>query len=152
ISSVVDFSFINSLLEDTYCKNLGRPAKEPEMMCKLLLLQHLYNLSDEVVIEDATLNLAYMYFIGINPEDELPDKSLLSKFRKYRVGETTLDQIITEIVRQCVEKEIIKGTSVSIDATHIEANTIKKTPERLMKHLAKKIINTYEEETGEELE
>ncbi|SCY77479.1 transposase, partial [Alkaliphilus peptidifermentans] len=47
IDSVVDFSFINGLLENSYCKEFGRPAKEPELMCKLLFLQHLYNLSDE---------------------------------------------------------------------------------------------------------
>ncbi|MBC3797535.1 hypothetical protein GH807_10810 [Acetobacterium tundrae] len=38
---------------------------------------------------------------------------------------------------------ILNDSSVSIDATHVEANTIKKTPERLMKHLARKIIKTY---------
>lgn len=151
INSVVNFGFINELLEDKYCKNFGRPAKEPELMCKLLFLQHLYNLSDERVIEEAELNIAYLYFLGLNPEDSLPDKSLLSKFRTQRLEETTLDDIITEIVRQCVEQGIIESTSVSIDATHIEANTIKKTPERLMKHLARKIIKTYEDETGETL-
>jgi hypothetical protein len=50
-----------------------------------------------------------MYFIGINPEDELPDKSLLSKFRKDRLSETTLDEIITEIVKQCVQNRILEG-------------------------------------------
>lgn len=152
IESVVDFSFINNLLEESYCLTFGRPAKEPEMMCKLLFLQHLYNLSDEKVIEEASLNLAYMYFVGINPEDSLPNKSLLSKFRTQRLQESTLDEIIIEIVRQCVEKGIIEGTTVSIDATHIEANTIKKTPERLMKHLARKIIQTYQEETEKTLD
>src|SRR5690554_1924842 len=151
ISTVVDFSFINTLLENSYCREFGRPAKEPEMMCKLLFLQHLYDLSDEAVRVEASLNLAYMYFLGLNPEDSLPDKSLLSKFRTHRLGESTLDEIITEIVRQCVEKGIIEGKSVSIDATHIEANTIKKTPERLMKQLGRKIIKTYVEETGQDL-
>lgn len=42
----VDFSFINEKLEKTYCKRYGRPAKEPELMLKLLVLQYLYNLSD----------------------------------------------------------------------------------------------------------
>lgn len=152
ISTVVDFSFINTLLENSYCKEFGRPAKEPELMCKLLFLQHLYDLSDEAVRVEASLNLAYMYFLGLNPEDSLPDKSLLSKFRTHRLGESTLDEIITEIVRQCVEKGIIEGKSVSIDATHIEANTIKKTPERLMKQLGRKIIQVYEEETGQKIE
>jgi transposase len=44
INSVVDFSFINSLLENSYCKYYGRPAKEPEMVAKILILQYLYSL------------------------------------------------------------------------------------------------------------
>ena len=32
IKDAVDFSFINQLLEDSYCKYYGRPAKEPELM------------------------------------------------------------------------------------------------------------------------
>lgn len=152
ITTVVDFSFINELLLDSYSKQFGRPAKEPELMCKLLFLQHLYNYSDEQIKAEAELNLAYLYFLGLNPEDTLPDKSLLSKFRTHRLGESTLDEIITEIARQCVEQGILEGKSVSIDATHIEANTIKKTPERLMKHIAKKIVDAYETESGHRLE
>ena len=29
IKEEIDFSFVNALLEDSYCKNFGRPAKEP---------------------------------------------------------------------------------------------------------------------------
>ncbi|MBP1948366.1 transposase [Virgibacillus litoralis] len=79
IRDEVDFSSINKLLETSYCKYYGRPAKEPELMIKLSVLQYLYNLSDERVIEEASLNLAYMYFLGINPEDSLPHPSLLTK-------------------------------------------------------------------------
>ena len=42
IKDTVDFSFINELLADSYCKNFGRPAKEPALMCKLLFLQAMY--------------------------------------------------------------------------------------------------------------
>jgi len=148
INNVVDFSFINKLLEKSYCKYYGRPAKEPELMIRLLVLQYLYNLSDVQVIEEASLNLAYMWFLGINPEDELPHPSLLAKFRVLRLKETTIDDIIKEVVRQCIDKGIIKGTGISIDATHTEANTVKKVPERIMKHLAKKIFKNLEDENG----
>lgn len=60
INKAVDFSFINKLLEKTYCKYYGRPAKEPELMLKLLILQYLYNLSDVKVIEETSFNLAFM--------------------------------------------------------------------------------------------
>ena len=40
---------------------------------KLLFLQYLYNLSDVKVIEEANCNLAFLWFLGLNPEDKLPD-------------------------------------------------------------------------------
>ena len=148
INEAVDFSFINKLLEKSYCKYYGRPAKEPELMVKLLVLQYLYNLSDTRVIEDASLNLAYMYFLDINPDEELPHPSLLAKFRVHKLQDVTLDEIIVEIIKQCVEKGIIKNSGISIDSTHSEANTFKAIPERVMKRLAKKIFKTLDEENG----
>lgn len=150
INSAISLSFINELLKDSYCSNFGRPAKEPEMMMRILILQYLYNLSDERVIEDLSVNLAYMWFIGINPDDNLPDSSLLSKFRTTRLKDISLDEIITEIVKQCIEKKIITDTTgLSLDATHIEANTIRKMPERIMKYLARKIFKATEQEDYE---
>jgi transposase len=149
VEKAVDFSFINILLADSYCKDNGRPAKEPEMMGKLLFLQYIYTLSDIDVMDEAAYNLAFLWFLGLNPEDKLPDPSLLAKFRTQRLKEFSLDDIITEIVHQCVENGIIKSSSISIDTTHIEANTIKKVPERIMKHLAKKIFKGLESDIGE---
>ena len=150
INSAISLNFVNEMLKDSYCSNFGRPAKEPEMMMRILILQKLYNLSDERVIEELSVNLAYMWFIGINPDDEIPHASLLSKFRTTRLKEVHLDEVITEIVRQCIEKKIIPDTTgISDDATHIEANTIKKTPERIMKHLARKIFKSIGKEDYE---
>ena len=145
INSVISLSFINDLLKDSYCSNFGRPAKEPEMMMRILILQKLYNLSDEKIIDELSVNLAFMWFIGINPDDDIPHASLLSKFRTTRLKDIDLDEVICEIVKQCVDKGIIPDTTgISDDATHIEANTIKKTPERIMKHLARKIFKSIE--------
>ena len=67
IANAVDFSFINDLVADSYCASFGRPAKEPELMAKLCILERLYNLSDVKVIEEANCNLAYLWFLGLNP-------------------------------------------------------------------------------------
>lgn len=148
IDKVIDFSFINEMLKVSYSEYYGRTAKEPEMMAKLGILKYLYNLSDEKIIEETDLNLAFKWFIGLNPEDELPECSLLSKFRTQRLKENSIDDIIKEVVRQCVESGIIKGTGLSIDCTHMAANTVKKVPERVMKHLAQKILRNMEKECG----
>ena len=144
IANAVDFSFINELVADSYCASFGRPAKEPELMAKLCILERLYDLSDVKVIEEANCNLAYLWFLGLNPDDPLPDPSLLAKFRTQRLKDISLDEILSEIVRQCVEKGIIKGTTLAVDTTHTEANCMKQVPERIMKHLAAKIFAALE--------
>ena len=144
IANAVDFSFINELVADSYCASFGRPAKEPELMAKLCILERLYNLSDVKVIEEANCNLAYLWFLGLNPDDPLPDPSLLAKFRTQRLKDISLDEILSEIVRQCVDKGIIKGTTLAIDATHTEANCKRQIPERIMKHLAAKVFAALE--------
>lgn len=39
IKENIDFSFVNPMLKEQYCEHFGRPAKEPEMMFKLLFLK-----------------------------------------------------------------------------------------------------------------
>ena len=85
INSAISLEFINDLLAGSYCENYGRPAKEPEMMARILFLQPLYGLSDRQVMTELSVNLAYMWFIGINPGDPLPHHSLLSKFKALRL-------------------------------------------------------------------
>ena len=118
------------------------------MMMKLLFLQYIYNLSDVKVIEEANCNLAFLWILGLNPEDKLPDASLLAKFRTQRMQDITLDEVLSEIVRQCVENGIIKSDALTVDTTHIEANCTKKVPERIMKHLAKRIFKGLEADNG----
>ena len=150
IDSAISFEFVNELLADSYCKNFGRPAKEPEMMIKILLIQRLYGHSNENIMKEIAVNLAFMWYIGINPGDPIPNQSLIPKFIKMRLKDMTLDDVLTEVVRQCHERGIIEpGGESIIDAMHIHANTIKKVPERIMKHLIKKIFKAMDEPCGE---
>ena len=150
INKAIDLKFVNKLLEGSYSKYYGRPAKEPEMMLRIQILKYLYNLSDEQLIQDLSVNLAYKWFVGLNPEDPLPEISLLTKFRTQRLKDISMDAIITEIVRQCVERGIINSNNgIAIDTTHIEANTVKKVPERIMKHLARNIFKAMGQEEYE---
>lgn len=149
IDSQISLAFTNDLLSGKYNRTMGRPAWKPEIMVRIGILQRMYNLSDEAVIEGIALNRAYEYFCHISPMQELPDASTLCKFRKMRLDENTMDEIMTEIVRQMLEKGIIKSDSgIVIDSTHINANTMKKIPERLMEHMAKNIFREAAEKEG----
>lgn len=141
IAAVVDFSFANEKFADSCCRFYGRPAKEPELMLKLLFLQYLYDWSDEQVMAEVQVNLACKWFAGLNPEDVLPNPSVLCRFRTERVAKTeeSVQQILDAIVQQCVERGLIKEKRLVVDATHIEADTKMHNPLDVFRAMANKI-------------
>ena len=149
IDAEISLAFVNDLLAEKYNKAFGRPAWKPETMVRIGILQKMYNLSDEAIIDEIAVNRAYEYFCHLSPMEELPHPTSLCKFRKMRLDENIMDDIMTEIVRQMLEKGIIKKESgIIIDSTHIAANTIRKVPERLMEHMAKNIFRETAQKKG----
>lgn len=140
VHELVDFSFINDLVKESYCMYYGRPANEPELLFRLLFLQFLYNLSDERVIEDSQYNLAYKWFLGLNPEDTLPNSSQLSRFRVHRLGANRVEKVLEHIVKQCVEKGLIQSKALIIDSTHTIANASKDKPLDVLKKAANRLL------------
>jgi transposase len=122
INQVVDFSFVNDLVKDRYTPDFGRPAEEPEFMLRLCLLQYLYGDSDREVEENARINLAYKFFLGLAVDEEPPDFSTLCTFRAQRLGEEKFRRVFQNIVQQCIDKGLVKGKRQIIDSTHIIAD------------------------------
>lgn len=146
IDEAVDFSFIYDLLKGKYCSNNGRTAFDPEKMVRIIILENLYNLSDVRVMEEISVNRAFEYFCHFSIYDTLPDPTTLCKFRKLRLDDTTMDEILVALTRQMIDKGVIKKDSgLAVDSTHILANTVKKVPERIMAKLAKNIFREQKE-------
>ncbi len=121
IKENIDFSFVNPMLRKQYCENFGRPAKEPEMMFKLLFLKKLYDLSDEALISSAQTDMAYKFFLNLEPEAKMIDPSLLTKFRKTRITEDILEELLKETIQQALDKNLIKSGTIIVER-HIVAN------------------------------
>jgi transposase len=135
----VDFGFINPMLKKSYCENFGRPAKEPEMMFKLMFLKKLYDLSDESLIQNVKVNMAYKFFLDMDPEDETIDSSLMTKFRKTRITEDMLEEMLRETVRQAMEKGLIKSRMIIVDSTHSKASAKHETPTQILRRMTKEL-------------
>lgn len=136
----IDFSFVNKLVEKEYSQELGRPAKEPEMMYKLLFLQIKDLLFDREVIERAKMDMSYKFFLDLNPEEEVPSYSLLSIFRNTKIkDEAILEEMLNETVKQAIEKGIIKSNSIIVDAAHTNSKYHKKTPTQILRELSKNL-------------
>ena len=116
----VDLSFIADIVADCYCADNGRPAYHPVIMFKILFLQTLYNVSDEKIIELVDTNILFRYFVGLSLEDDIPDRTLLGKFRA-RLGEDKFNQIFNQIIRLASQVGLVDNRLRLIDCSAIKA-------------------------------
>lgn len=139
IKENIDFSFVNPMLRKQYCENFGRQAKEPEMMFKLLFLKKLYDLSDEALISSAQTDMAYKFFLDLDPEAKMIDPSLLTKFRKTRITEDILEEMLKETIQQAFDKGLIKSGTIIVDSTHTTASVRAKSPTQILQDMSKQL-------------
>lgn len=119
INDLVDFSFVYEELCTKYCQDNGRNAESPIRMFKYLLLKTLYDLSDSDVVERSLFDTSFKYFLDMPPESKVINSSLLTKFRKLRLQDSDLlDLLINKTVCIALEKGIIRSKSIIVDATH----------------------------------
>ncbi len=140
INELVDFTFILEELKSKYCLDNGRNAISPIRMFKYLLLKSIYDLSDVVVIERSKYDMSFKYFLDMAPEDSVIDPSTLTKFRKLRLQDVgLLDILIGKTVEIALEKEIIKSKKIIVDATHTKARYNQKLPREFLQEKSKNV-------------
>src|SRR5690554_388636 len=119
INELIDFSFIYDELVNKYCLDNGRNAESPIRMFKYLLLKTIYNISDVDVVERSRFDMSFKYFLEMAPEEGVINPSSLTKFRKLRLRDTDLlNLLIGETVSIAIEKGIVRSRSIIVDATH----------------------------------
>lgn len=119
INDLIDFGFIYDELLDKYCHNNGRPAESPIRMFKYLLLKTIYCVSDVDVVERSGYDMSFKYFLEMAPEDRVINPSSLTKFRKLRLKDADLlNLLINKTVSIAIDKDLIKSRSIIVDATH----------------------------------
>lgn len=119
INDLVDFTFIYDELVSKYCITNGRTAESPVRMFKYLLLKTIYTVSDVDVVERSQYDMSFKYFLEMSPEEGVIDPSSLTKFRKLRLKDNDLlNLLINKTVTIAIEKGIIRSKSIIVDATH----------------------------------
>jgi predicted DNA-binding transcriptional regulator len=140
INELIDFSFVYDELVNKYCLDNGRNAISPIRMFKYLLLKAIFDLSDVDIVERSKYDMSFKYFLDMAPEDEVIEPSSLTKFRKLRLKDVNLlDMLIGKTVAIAMEKGIIKSKSIILDATHTKARYNQKTPKEILMEISKKL-------------
>ena len=88
-------------------------------MFKYLLLKTIYTVSDVDVVDRSRYDMSFKYFLEMAPEEGVIDPSSLTKFRKLRLKDTDLlNLLIGKTVSIAVEKGIVRSRSIIVDSTH----------------------------------
>ena len=140
INELVDFSFVYEELKQNYCLDNGRNAIDPVRMFKYLLLKTIFELSDVDIVERSKYDMSFKYFLDMAPEERVIDSSSLTKFRKQRLKDLNLlDMLINKTVEIAIDKGLIRSNAIIVDATHTKARYNQKSPREILQDRSRKL-------------
>src|SRR5215212_10394617 len=117
----LDLSFIRDWAQDLYAER-GRPSIDPVVFFKLQLVMFFEGIrSERQLIAMASLNLAHRWYLGYALDEELPDRSSLTRIRQ-RLGLDIFQRFFESVVDLCQEAGLAWGRELYFDGTKVEAN------------------------------
>lgn len=143
LANQIDWQRFDDAFTPLYCADNGRPGKPIRLMCGLLILKHLRNLSDESVVEQWSENAYYQYFCGmVEFTPSYPcNASELVHFRK-RIGEGGMELLLAESIRiNTKDDDRDHYDTAFIDSTVQEKNVTYPTDAKLHKKMVKKVLS-----------
>jgi len=121
ITREVDFSAAEERVASTYGSG-GRPACRVGVLLRVMILQHLYNLSDPQAEEQIKDRLSFQKFVGLDTQEAVPDETTICRFRR-RLIECGLHEDLLGLLNDELEARgyIVKRTTL-VDATIVESS------------------------------
>jgi IS5 family transposase len=99
----------------------GRPPYDPVLMFKVLVLQALYNLSDdqaEFMIQD---RLSFMRFVGLGLSERVPDAKTIWLFREHLAQAGAVDNLFARFDKHLTKAGYLAMGGQIVDATIVAA-------------------------------
>jgi IS5 family transposase len=121
ITKIVNFEEAERALGETYSLR-GRPGHRVSVMLRIMILQHLYGLSDPQAEEQVGDRLSFQKFAGLTAEECIPDETAICRFRE-RLINCQLHERLLEILNHQLQAAgyLVKCTTL-VDATMIESS------------------------------
>jgi len=114
--------------EKLYSEGNGRPAWDPVMLFKCLLLAQWWGLSDRQLEEAVGDRFSFRKFLDLRWEEEAPDATTFCVFRDRIIK--IMDKLMRIMEEQLKEVGFEIQKAVAVDATLIEAHSIPRGEEK----------------------
>jgi IS5 family transposase len=130
IAREVDFTEAEERVAATY-RSGGRPACRVGLLLRVMILQHLYGLSDpqaEVQLQD---RLSFQRFVELGASEAVPDETTICRFRQRLIECGLHEDLLGLLNRQLEERGYIVKRTTMVDATIVESSRKRPTKEAI---------------------
>lgn len=125
LNKLIDWEDFRKTLERCRASNkkskAGRKPFDAVMMFKTLVLQHLYNLSDDELEFQIRDRYSFCRFLGLNPEDRVPDAKTIWLFREQLTQNDLIRPLFEDFGLQLEEKGFKARKGQIVDASLVSA-------------------------------
>jgi IS5 family transposase len=99
----------------------GRPAYDPVLMFKIMVLQALYGLSDDQAEFQIQDRLSFMRFLGLGLGDRVPDAKTIWLFREHLTQARAVENLFARFDRHLTKAGYLAMGGQIVDATIVAA-------------------------------
>ena len=118
--------YVEDLCEPLY-RDGGRPSIPPGVYFRMLFIGYFEGIdSQRGIAWRCSDSLSLRSFLGLKPTESTPDHSSLTVIRK-RLPKELIEQVFSFVLKLAFEKKMLKGKSIGIDSTTLEANAAMKS-------------------------
>ena len=115
-------TFVEAQCAQFYADGIGRPSLAPGRYFRLLLLGYFEGLDSERAIAwRAADSLSIRQFLDFAVHEASPDHSTLSRTRRL-IDIETHQAVFTWVLQRLADAQLVRGHTIGIDATTLEAN------------------------------
>ena len=109
--------------------NAGRKAYDELLMFKVLILQHLYNVSDDQIEYQIRDRYSFCRFLGLSPSDTIPDAKTVWLFRERLVKANLMKRLFFTFDVQLEEHGFKARKGQIVDASFVDVPKQRNTKE-----------------------
>jgi transposase len=126
--------FVEELCARHYAEDVGRPSIPPGVYFRMLFVGYFEGLdSQRAIAWRCADSLSLRTFLRIDLSKGTPDHSSMTNTRK-RLPEAVFWQVFAFVLKVAVEHKLLKGKTIAVDSTTLEANAA-------MKSLVRRVTN-----------
>jgi transposase len=119
--------YVEGLCQPYYAEGVGRESIPPGVYFRMLLVGYFEGLdSQRAIAWRCSDSLSLRGFLGVPLTEATPDHSSLTKIRQ-RLPLDVHERVFLHVLKIAQEKKLLRGQTVAVDATTLEANAAMKS-------------------------